>query len=128
MPAGAGTGERAYLVRDVLDEAIRSRDRRRLGRVADIELVLSADGTLRATNLCLGVETHLRRLSRRVSRFAHRYLRGRFEKSVGVGEVEELGPTVRLRGMASDYDLDSGDQWVARKILRFIPGNGGESK
>ena len=36
--------EGAYLVRDVFDDAIRSRDRRRLGRVVDIELELSDDG------------------------------------------------------------------------------------
>lgn len=126
--SGSEPADRSYLVRDVLDEALRSRDRHRLGRVADIELELGPHGTMRATYLLLGVETHLGRLSHRVSRFAHRFLHGRFEKRVAVGEVEELGPTIRLRGGAADYDLDSGDRWVARHILRFIPGNGGESE
>jgi hypothetical protein len=120
-----GDARGAFLVRDMLDDAIRSRDRRRLGRVTELELELGPDNSLRVTYVLLGVEAHVGRIAHPLRRFLARFLKGRFEKRVPVSEIEEIGPTVRLRGMATDYDLDSGDRWVARKLLRFIPGNGG---
>lgn len=115
----------ALLVRDILDNQIRSRERRRLGRVGDVELAFDDDGGVRLASIVLGPEALAGRISARLRRALRRLLGGRFERRVSVDEIDELGPTVRLRGRASAYDLDSGDRWVARNILRFIPGNGG---
>jgi hypothetical protein len=114
------------LVRDILDGQILSMDRRRIGRVADVEAEIGEDGRLRLTNLVIGPEALAGRISHRLQRLFHRALKGRFEQRVPVSEIEELGPTVRLRKLAERYDLDSGDDWVALHILRFIPGNGRE--
>jgi hypothetical protein len=54
---------------------------------------------------------------------AHLLLRGRFEHRIPVAEIEDVGPTVRLRGTAEEYGLDRSDRWLAEHILRFIPGS-----
>jgi hypothetical protein len=51
-------------------------------------------------------------------------LRGRFEHRIDVSEVEEIGPTLRLRGRADGYDVGGLDRGIIRRFLRFIPGSG----
>src|SRR5829696_9045 len=118
----SGTG--ALLVRDVMDSQLESSDGRRIGRVGDLEAELSPDGRLRVTAVLVGPQVLLGRLSFRLREPADRLLRGRFLQRVAIEEVEETGPTVRLRGRADDYTTDRGDRWVAERVLRYIPGHG----
>jgi sporulation protein YlmC with PRC-barrel domain len=108
---------------DIADGQLQSSDHRRLGRVTDILCQHQADGSLKAIALALGPEACLRRISSRFGRRAHRLFKGRFERSVEIGEVVEFGPTLRLRKKVDAYSLHDGDIWAAH-VIRFIPGSG----
>src|SRR5215210_3856319 len=108
-----GTG--ALLVRDVMDSQLESSDGRRIGRIGDLEAALSEDGRLRVTAILVGPQVLLGRLSNRLRQPADRLLHGRFLQSVAIDEVEETGPTVRLRGPGDGYTTGQGDRWVAER-------------
>jgi sporulation protein YlmC with PRC-barrel domain len=108
---------------DIADGQLQSSDGRRLGRVADILCQRQDDGNLKAIALVLGPEACLRRISSRFGRRAHRLFKGRFERSVAIGDVVEFGPTLRLREKADAYSLHDGDVWAAH-VIRFVPGSG----
>lgn len=108
---------------DIADGQLQASDGRRLGRVADILCQHQDDGSLKAISLALGPEACLRRISSRFGRRAHRLFRGRFERSVEIGEVVEFGPTLRLRAKADAYNVHDGDIWAAH-VIRFVPGSG----
>jgi hypothetical protein len=116
--------ERLLTMRDLVDGQLESVDGWRLARVADAEAEWRDDGSLWITDLVVGPEADLRRISGLAARIGHALLRGRLEHRIPVGEVEELGPTVRLRGKAADYPLHEVDDWIVKRILRFIPGSG----
>jgi sporulation protein YlmC with PRC-barrel domain len=108
---------------DIADGQLQSSDDRRLGRVTDILCQHQDDGSLKATALGLGPEACLRRISSRLGRRAHGLFKGRFERSVEIGEVVEFGPTLRLRDKADAYNVHDGDIWAAH-VIRFVPGSG----
>ncbi len=111
-------------MRDMIDAQIESADGRKLGRVADIETRRAADGTLHAAALLLGPEAQLGAVSARLRGLLSRLLKGRFDHRIDVAEIEEVGPTVKLRQRADAYGLDGADRWLIEHVLRFIPGNG----
>lgn len=114
----------ALLVRDILDAQLETRDHRKVGRVADVRAEWARDGTLHAVELEIGPEALAGRISPRLRRIVGAFLRDRFEHDIPVGEIAEVGPTVRLKGLASEYEVGRAEEWVARHVLRFIPGNG----
>ena len=89
---------------DIADGQLQSSDDRRLGRVADILCRHQDDGSLEAIALALGPEACLRRISSRFARRVHRLTKGRFGRSVEIGEVVKFGPTLRLREKADAYN------------------------
>jgi hypothetical protein len=91
--------------------------------VADIEAKLRADGALVLTHLVVGPEAFSGRVASRLRPLAHLLLRGRFDRRIPMGKIEDVGPTVRLCGTAEEYGLDRADRWFAEHILRFIPGS-----
>ncbi len=124
-PGSTGTSVTgALLVRDVFDAQLESSDRRRLGRVADLEAIWDEDGRLRVVAIVVGPQALLGRLSYRLRSLAYRLLNERFQHRIPITEVDEIGPTVRLRRPAADYDVAAGDAWVAEHIIGRIPGSG----
>jgi hypothetical protein len=116
--------ERTLALRDIVDGQLRTRDGRRVGRAADLEAELREDGSLVVTAILVGPEAHAGRLGRRAWRLAHRFLRGRHDHALPVGELIEVGPTLELGGSTEDYELGSADRWIVDHVLRFIPGHG----
>jgi sporulation protein YlmC with PRC-barrel domain len=114
---------RTLLLRDIVDGQLRTREGRRIGRVADVEVEWTGRG-LYLRRLMLGPEAHLGRISSRLASLAHRVLGGRREQSIDVSEIEEIGPNVMLKQTADAYDTGSADQWIIDYIFRFIPGSG----
>jgi sporulation protein YlmC with PRC-barrel domain len=112
---------RTLLLRDIVDGQLRTREGRRIGRVADIELEWTARGVF-IRNLVLGPEAHLGRVWWRLGAAAARVLHGRREHTIDVAEIEEIGPNVMLRNTADHYDTGSTDDWIRKHIFRFIPG------
>lgn len=118
----------ALLVRDILDGQLESADRRRIGRVGDLEATQEPDGRLRLTAILVGPQVLLGRISYRLRGAATRLLGDRFAHRIDIDQVEEVGPTVRLVGRASRYSVAAGDAWIAEHVLRFIPGSGRERR
>lgn len=116
--------DRTLAMRDIADGLLEAADGRKLGRVADLEAEWREDGSLVLTHLLIGPQALAGRVASRLRPLARRVFRDRFEHRVPIAEVEELGPTVRLRGTAGTYDVGRADVWVVDHILRFIPGNG----
>ncbi|HET7027720.1 MAG TPA: hypothetical protein VFI28_08510 [Candidatus Limnocylindrales bacterium] len=121
--------ERALLMRDLIDGELESADRIRIGRVADV--VISWDHerpshhpTARVTTIVLGPEALAGRIRPGLRPLLHRPLGGRWERELPLHEVEELGPTLRLREAARAYRLASGEWWVGEHLVRHIPGAG----
>jgi sporulation protein YlmC with PRC-barrel domain len=115
--------DRLLVMGDIMDMQLETSDGRHVGRVADIEVELRDDGALALTHLVVGPEALSGRVASRLRPLAHLLLRGRFDHHIPVAEIEEVGPTVRLRGTAAEYGLDRSDRWLAEHILRFIPGS-----
>jgi hypothetical protein len=114
----------ALLVRDILDAQLETADRRRVGRVGDLEATWQPDGRLHLTAILVGPQVLLGRISRRLRGVATRLLGNRFAHRIDIDQVEEVGPTVRLIGRVTDYSVAAGDAWIAEHVLRFIPGSG----
>jgi hypothetical protein len=116
--------DRLLTLRDMIDAQLESLDGRRLGRVADLDAEWDDRGELRITALLVGPEAQIGALSSRLRQLLHRLLKGRFDHRIDIAEVEEVGPTVRLRQRSEAYALDGADRWLMDHLLHWIPGNG----
>ena len=116
--------DRLLAMGDIMDMQLETSDGCHVGRVADIEAELRDDGALVLTHLVVGPEALSGRVGSRLRPLAHLLLRGRFDHRIPVTEIEDVGPTVRLRGAAEDYAAGRSDRWLAEHIVRFIPGSG----
>ena len=113
-----------FSIRDILDSQLLTSDGRRIGRVADISAEELADGSLRLTQLVVGPQALAGRINSHLRILFHFFLRDRFEHSIPISEVTRFGPTLHLRGKAEDYAVGQSERWIAKHILRWIPGNG----
>lgn len=116
--------DRTLVMRDIVDAQLVTLDGRRVGRAADLEAELGADGRLILRRIVLGPEAHAGRISAVLGGWLHRLLGGRFEHEIDLSELEEVGPVLHLRRRASEYDLGGTDEWIMDHLLRWIPGNG----
>ena len=112
------------VMRDIMDTQLETKDKRHIGRVADIEAEWREDGKLVLTHILIGLQALVGRVAERLRPVARFLLRDRFEHSIPFSEVENFGPTLHLAGKAKDYDVARSDDWIARHILRWIPGSG----
>src|SRR5919199_1475335 len=101
---------------DIMDMQLETCDGRHVGRVADVEAELRDDGTLVLTHLVVGPEALSGRVASRLRPLVHLLLRGRFDHRIAVAEIEDVGPTVRLRGAAEEYAVGRSDRWIAEHI------------
>ena len=113
-----------FSIRDILDSQLLPSDGRRIGRVADISAEELADGSLRLTQLVVGPQALAGRINSHLRTLFHFLLRDRFEHTIPISEVTRFGPTLHLRGKAEDYAVGQSERWIAKHILRWIPGNG----
>jgi len=113
-----------FSVRDILDSQLLTSDRRRIGRVADIEAEEQTDGSLKLSHLVVGPQALAGRVNSHLSTLFRFFLRDRFEHRIPISEVTRFGPTLYLRGKAEDYAVGQSERWLAEHILRWIPGHG----
>jgi hypothetical protein len=111
-------------MQSILDEQLVSADGKRIGRVADATTERLPDGRLVLCQLAMGPQALAGRVSVRLEPVARLIFRDRFERYIPLGEVEYFGPNVPLRGVATAYDTGQSERWIARHILRWIPGSG----
>lgn len=117
-------GDTKLFIRDIIDSQLESADHLALGRVADIEMEWQADGRLVLTSLLTGPQALAGRIARGLRCVCAFLLRDRFETQIPLDEVVAFGPTVHLRHNAESYPVSQSEQWLARHILRWIPGSG----
>lgn len=113
-----------FSIRDIIDSQLETADHVHIGRVADIELEVGEDGTLILKNLLTGPQTLAGRISPRLRSSVRFLLRDRFEARIPLSEVVSFGPTLQLRKTAREYQVGQSEHWIARYILRWIPGSG----
>jgi hypothetical protein len=116
--------ERTLLMRDIVDGQLDTLDGHRLGRATDVEADLGGDGRLVLRRVVLGPEAHAGRVSRQLASLLHRWLRGRYEHTIDMSELDQIGTTLRLRRRAAEYDVGGADQWIVDHVFRWIPGSG----
>src|SRR5260221_11080139 len=85
-----------FSVRDILDSQLQTRDRRKIGRVADIEAETRADGSLKLTYLVVGPQALAGRVHPRLRAFLGFFLRDPFEHRIPLSGGTKLGPTPNL--------------------------------
>lgn len=113
-----------FSVRDIIDSQLETRDDIEISRVADIEAEWREDGSLILTDIMTGPQALAGRVAGPLGSFFKILFRGRFEQRISLREVEDFGPTLRLRGNAADYPTGQAEKWIAHHILRWIPGSG----
>ena len=116
------TKPRTLFMRDIVDGQLRTREGRRIGRVADMEAEWTPRG-LFLRDMVLGPEAHAARLWGRLADLLARLLKGKYEHRIAVVEIEEIGPNVMLKQTADKYDVGDADGWIRDHIFRFIPGS-----
>ena len=109
-------GDDIFSVADILDSQLETRDKKNIGRFADIEAEWREDGTLVLTELITGPQALAGRVAKPLRSFFQRLLHNRFEQRISLAEVEEFGPTLCLHGNAKEYPVGQSDRW--------IPGSG----
>jgi hypothetical protein len=113
-----------FSIRDIIDSQLETSDNVEIGRVADIEAEWGANGKLHITALIIGPQALARRVSTPLEALFRNFLKDRFEYRISIYDVEQYGPTLRLRGKAADYQVGQSEKWITRHILRWIPGSG----
>jgi hypothetical protein len=113
-----------FTIRDIIDSQLETSDDVEIGRVADIEAEWREDGSLVLASLVSGPQALTARVSSRLTPFASWLFRDRFDHRIPIKDVECFGPTLRLCGRADDYPVGSSELWIAKYILRWIPGSG----
>lgn len=113
-----------FSIRDIIDSQLVTSDERRIGRVADIEGEWRNDGSVVLTSLMCGPQALARRTAKPFLTIARFLFRNRFEHTIPISDVTHFGPTLQLRNAATDYKVGQSERWIAKYILRWIPGSG----
>ncbi|SRR5579884_1598767 len=116
--------DKIFSIRDIIDSQLETSDDVEIGRVADIEAEYREDGSLVLVSLVSGPQALVARISPRLVPLAHWLFRDRFESCIAIDDVEYFGPTLRLCRRAKDYAVGRSEQWIAKYLLRWIPGSG----
>ncbi len=113
-----------HVMREIVDNQLETADGHSVGRVADIEGEIRADGSLVLVSLVIGPEALVGRVASHLRPLAQHVFGGRFEHRIPIGDVVSFGPTLKLKHPLSHYDLGRADDWIAGHLFRFIPGRG----
>jgi hypothetical protein len=114
--------EPQLVMRALVDNELEAADGHHIGRVDDAEAEWRDDGRLFLTHVVCGPEALARRVASRLAPLAHSIFRGRFDNRLSLEEIVELGPTLKLRQPSGRYRVGKSDLWIAKHILRRIPG------
>ena len=119
------------LVRDVMDKKLVDRENRDMGRVDGLVMHVGSSSQPRITNILVGGTTPWMRLSPVLARASARLARLWGPKSAEPVRI----PWSRVRAVDKDIKLDvlaletgaiDWDIWIARYIIKRIPGSGVE--
>src|SRR5689334_9181118 len=85
------------VMRSIMDNQLETSDHKRIGRVGDIEAEWGEDGQLVLTHILTGPQVLAGRLHPGLRKIARFFFRDHFEQRLRFSEVENIGPTIRLR-------------------------------
>jgi sporulation protein YlmC with PRC-barrel domain len=119
-----------HLVRDILDNQVRDARDRKMGNVDGIVLVLRKGRPPRVAAIELGLATLLRRISRRLGRFATSVERrwgitGTDPVRIPFNKIESIGIDVRVAVEADRTAAYDWERWIRRVLIDRIPVPGG---
>lgn len=109
-------------MRDLLDNTALAADGRRLARVGDVRARWDEDGHLRLEALLFGPQALAARVWGRLGPPARALLRNRFDCSVPLTEVREIGEEIQLRGPAEHYPVGRIERSRLARVLRLLSG------
>ena len=114
------------LVRDCLDKQVDDRNKRRMGRVDGIVLVLEPDRAPRVAYIEMGVETLMNRISVRVGRRVARWMRkwniDPDPFRIPWGKLKVGVNTVNADVEAEKTPALEWELWLRKKVIGKIPG------
>ncbi len=122
MEGRSGRDQPLTSMRDLLDNTVMAADGRLLARVGDVRLSWDLDGHLRLDALLFGPQTLAARLWRHLGPPARALVRDRFDCSVPLGEVREIGEEIHLRGPAERYPVGRIERSALARVLRVLSG------
>lgn len=117
-----------YLVRDVLDNQLVDRDKRRMGKVDGLVMTLRKDKPPRVTCIEVGASTLGYRLHHRVGRWVEEIgrrwgiRRGKAFR-IAWSKVQDIGIDVRVDLKAEETPALDWEKWLREKIVERIPGS-----
>ena len=114
------------LVRDCLDKQVDDREKRRMGRVDGIILVLEADRAPRVAYIEMGVTTLMNRLSVRLGRLVARWMR-KWNINPDPFRVPWGKLKVGVNTVSADVEAEKTpalewELWLRKKVIGKIPG------
>ena len=109
---------------DLMDNQLETSDGYHIGRVADLKVEWRMDGSLVLTQIVTGPQALAGRVWEPLRVLSRIIFHDRFEHSIPLSEVREVGPTIHLKGEAEHYKPGQSDRWIAQHVLRWIPGSG----
>jgi hypothetical protein len=120
------------LAHDVLDAQLIDREKRKIGRVDSLVLVLPDDGPPRVATILFGGPVRARRIGRwttLVSRALRAVGRVRHEgvTRIPFDAVRCIGDTIQVDVDGEALEAKHVEDWLADHVVRHIPGSGSES-
>ncbi len=122
MDAGSDPEQPLTSMRDLLDNTVVAADGRPLARVGNVRARWDQDGHLRLEALLFGPQTLAGRVWSRLGSPVRAVLRDRFDCSVPMAEVREVGDEIRLRGPADRYPVGQIERSRLARALRLLSG------
>jgi hypothetical protein len=121
--------DKIHLIRDVLDNQLVDREKRRMGKADGIVLVLRKDKPPRLAYIETGMSTLTHRLSARLGKFVERLGRKwgvRHGKPFRLSwdKVRDVGIDVELDVDADETPLMDWEKWLVKNVVGRIPGSG----
>ncbi len=108
---------------DLLDTQLVTKDRRKIGRITEIEAQWHEDGRLTLVAIIAGPQAMAGRIARPLRAWLSWLLRDRLEQRIPIEDIEHVGLAVHLRKREADYPLSRSERWIGEHILRWIPGS-----
>lgn len=121
--------DKIHLIRDVLDNQLVDKEKRRMGKADGIVLVLRKDKPPRLAYIETGMSTLMHRLSARLGKFVERMgskwgVRHGKPFRLSWDKVRHVGIDVDLDVDADETPLMDWEKWLVKNIVGRIPGSG----
>ena len=121
--------DKVHLIRDVLDNQLKDREKCPMGKVDGIVLVLRKGKPPRLAYIEVGTSTLAHRLSTRLGKFAERVgrrwgVRGGEPYRIPWAKVCDVGIDVEVDLDANETPVMAWEKWLNEHVVSRIPGGG----